>query len=86
MARSNVVAFPRQAAKSSPDLIGRTRQCHACGNALAVLRRHPLNRAVGWRCTCCGGLVRSRDGRLFVRHAELRACGIEPSRLPEVRR
>ena len=83
----NVIAFPRQAPDPHPQLVASSdRPCAACGHHAAVLRRYPLNRAVAWICTRCQSVVRSRDGHLFVRHLELRACGIEPDRLPEVRR
>jgi len=84
MTQSNVIVFPRHADPDHPALVvSRDRPCAACGHNTATLRRYPLSRAVAWQCTRCQGIVRSR-GRLFVRHAELRACGIEPNHLPEV--
>src|ERR1700730_13046944 len=80
-----VIAFPRTKSPNHPDLIVRNRPCLECGNNMAMLRRYPLNRAVSWCCTCCQAVVRSCS-RLFVSHHELRSCGIEPDRLPEVRR
>jgi hypothetical protein len=80
---SNVFAFPLQPASRHPRLIARTQHCESCGNTLAVLRRYHANRAVAWFCTRCNGLVRS-NGRLFIPHHELRACGIDPDLLPEV--
>jgi len=81
---STVLAFPLQPASRDPQLIARTRHCESCGNTLAALRRYPATRAVAWFCTRCNKLIRSR-GRLFVPHYELRACGIDPDNLPEVR-
>jgi len=81
-----VLGFPRQAKGPHPDLIiSRDRPCPECGHSTAMLRRYPQNSAISWHCTLCQGLVRSR-GRLFIPHRELRACGIAPDRLPEVRR
>jgi hypothetical protein len=80
---SNVFAFPIHPESRHPQLITRPRHCESCGNNLAVLRRYPANRAVAWFCTRCNELIRS-NGRLFIRHQELRACGIEPENLPAV--
>jgi hypothetical protein len=82
---SNVLAFPLQPESRNPRLIARTRHCESCGNTLAVLRRYPANRAVAWCCTRCNELIRS-NGKLFISHHELCACGIDPGNLPEVRR
>jgi hypothetical protein len=86
MTQSNVIVFPRHADPDHPALVvSRDRPCAACGHNTATLRRYPLSRAAAWCCSRCQALVRSR-ARPFIPHAELRACGIEPDRLPEVRR
>ena len=81
----SVLPFPLQPASRHPQVIARTRHCEFCGDVRAVLRRYPANRAVAWFCTGCNELIRS-NGRLFIPHHQLRSCGVDPDRLPEVRR
>jgi hypothetical protein len=84
---SNVLPFPSQReTPAGPYTVFRKLPRPICEReCCASLKIYPLNRAVSWRCLTCDGLIRSR-GRLFIPHREIRACGIDPDLLPEVRR
>jgi hypothetical protein len=60
-------------------------RCDRCDSeTIAELQRYPSNNAVALRCLVCNRAIR-QGGKLFVPHHELRALGIDPSTLPEVR-
>lgn len=84
---SNVLTFPRPPESATPSTVFRTAHCPDCGGTRsASLQRTALARHVSWRCVTCGVTIRDRKGRAFIPHHELRACGIDPDNLPEVRR
>jgi hypothetical protein len=84
--QGNILQFPSSGNYFGREhIVDRRLPCPQCGPSIGTLRSYPLNRAVAWFFAGCGGLIRERN-RLFIPHAELRASGIDPDRLPEIAR